>query len=166
MLVLHYVFAVVFILSVRVSSSYVSRETAEVGMAICKKPAEARNEAWEPPWTIHYQTTAWYRVTKYLESLRVVRWHDTATMYGAKNKSCINGERSNYRRTTSCLDRCTVWRLYFAGLNFRELLFENISLKKFREFTVKRHAHTMGVVYYTHRYLILHLKTSVHAELN
>ena len=44
----------------------------------------------------------------------------------------------------------TVWRLYFAGLNFRELLFENISLKKFREFAVKRHAHTMGVVYYTH----------------
>ena len=37
----------------------------------------------------------WYRVTKYLESLRVVRWHDTATMYGAKNKLCINGERSN-----------------------------------------------------------------------
>ena len=29
----------------------------------------------------------WYRVTKYLESLRVVRWRDTATMYaGAKNK--------------------------------------------------------------------------------
>ena len=26
----------------------------------------------------------------------------------------------------------TVWRLYFAGLNFCELLFENISLKKFR----------------------------------
>ena len=25
----------------------------------------------------------------------------------------------------------TVWCLYFAGLNFRELLFENISLKKF-----------------------------------
>ena len=45
MLVLHYVFAVVFILSARVSSSYVSRETAEVGVAICIKPAEARNEA-------------------------------------------------------------------------------------------------------------------------
>ena len=43
----------------------------------------------------------------------------------------------------------TVWRLYFAGLNFRELLFENISLKQFREIVVKRHAHTMGVVYYT-----------------
>ena len=57
----------------------------------------------------------------------------------------------------------TVWRLYFAGLNFCELLFENISLKKFREFAVKRHAHTMGVVMV---YLILHLKTSVHAELN
>ena len=27
------------------SSSYVSRETAEVGVAICIKPAEARNEA-------------------------------------------------------------------------------------------------------------------------
>ena len=39
--------------------SYVSRETAEVGVAICIKPAEARNEAWdcwESPWTIHYQT--------------------------------------------------------------------------------------------------------------
>ena len=57
MLVLHYVFAVVFILSARVSSSYVSRETAEVGVAICIKPAEAQNEALEPPWTIHYQTT-------------------------------------------------------------------------------------------------------------
>ena len=45
----------------------------------------------------------------------------------------------------------TVWRLYFAGLNFRELLFENISLKKFREFAVKCHAHTMGVVYSAHR---------------
>ena len=42
-----------------------------------------------------------------------------------------------------------IWRLYFAGLNFRELLFENISLKKIREFAVKRHAHRMGVVYYT-----------------
>ena len=55
-----HVFAVVFILSARVSSSYkmyVSRETAEVGVAICIKPAEARNEAWEPPWTIHCQTT-------------------------------------------------------------------------------------------------------------
>ena len=31
----------------------------------------------------------------------------------------------------------TVWRLYFAGLNFRELLFGNISLKKFREFMEK-----------------------------
>ena len=40
----------------------------------------------------------------------------------------------------------TVWRLYFAGLNFRELLFENISFKKFREFAVIRHAHRMGVV--------------------
>ena len=27
------------------SSSYVSRETAEVGVAICIKPTEARNEA-------------------------------------------------------------------------------------------------------------------------
>ena len=45
MLVLHYAFAVVFILSAQVSSSYVSRETAEVGVAICIKPAEARNEA-------------------------------------------------------------------------------------------------------------------------
>ena len=66
MLVLHYVFAVVFIFSARVSSSYVSHE---VGVAICIKLAEARNEAWEPPWTIHYQTTV--HGTKYLESLRV-----------------------------------------------------------------------------------------------
>ena len=128
MLVLHYVFAVVFILSARVSSSYVSRETAEVGVAICIKPAEARNADYCP----------WYRVTKYLESLRVVWWRDTATicMYGAKNKSCINGERSNYRRTTSCLDRCNPFsRLVSESMDiiaWRQLRQEHNSLSNYR----------------------------------
>ena len=57
----------------------------------------------------------------------------------------------------------TVWRLYFAGQKFRELLFENISLKKFHEFAVKRHAHRMGVVYYIYCTCV---KTPVRTELN
>ena len=53
----------------------------------------------------------------------------------------------------------TVWRLYFVGLKFRKLLFDNISLNKFREFTVKTpHPHNGRGV--------LHLKTPVRAELN
>ena len=54
--------------------------------------------------------------------------------------------------------RNTVWRLYFAGLNFRELLFENISLKKFHEFAVKRHVTEW--VWCT----ILHLREDSHAR--
>ena len=49
----------------------------------------------------------------------------------------------------------TVWCLHFVGLNFHELLFENISLENFANSRSK--CHTRGV---------LHLKTPVHAELN
>ena len=53
----------------------------------------------------------------------------------------------------------TVWHVYFAGLKFRKLLFDNILLNKFREFTVKTpHPHNGRGV--------LHLKTPVRAELN
>ena len=86
MLVLHYVFAVVFILSVRVSSSHVSCETVEVGVAICI----SRPRLGTRPGTAMDNTLPdycpWYRVTKYLESLRVVRWYGTAAMYGAKEQ--------------------------------------------------------------------------------
>ena len=91
----------------------------------------------------YFQIMAWYKYVYVLAKgalFKVLRyqWSVSSHPFGGKTVSM-----NNQTRVT------TVWRLYFAGLNFRELLFENISLKKFREFAVKRHAHTMGVVYYT-----------------
>ena len=83
-----------------------------MGVAICIKLAEAWNEAGY----LHGQYTIpdrcpWYRVTKYLETLRVARWRDTAAM----NCSFLQRIRKSFRHALNESRRRELFRSSLAG---------------------------------------------------